>query len=185
YHAIDFDQLTLALKHGAPLPPKPVIITFDDGFANQLRGFELLQKYQTKATFYIVTGGEGSRYCIGANRRAGLPCGDAYLNWDEIRRLDSSGLVTIGAHTIDHVALASRSAAEQQRQIIGSKTEIEAQLGHPIRHFAYPAGSYNADVMTAVRAAGFATAVTTRPGTTQAADKLYELTRVRSAYTLP
>ncbi|MBW3538333.1 polysaccharide deacetylase family protein [Candidatus Parcubacteria bacterium] len=185
YSAIDLDQLTLALKYGSPLPPKPVIITFDDGFSNQMLAFDLLVKYQMKATFYIVTGGAASRYCIGANRQPGRPCGDAYLNWDEIRRLDASGLVTIGAHTVDHLALVSQTPAGRQHQIAGSKAEIEARLGHPIRHFAYPGGSFNAEVAAAVQAAGFATATTTRPGMAHPAGKLYELQRVRSAYTLP
>ena len=43
-----------------------------------------------KATFYIINGGPISNWCIGANRHDGLQCGDAYLNWDQIRQLDRS-----------------------------------------------------------------------------------------------
>jgi len=184
YQTITFAQLLGALNHTSVLPAKPVIITFDDGYENQMTAFSLLTKYNLKATFYIISGGPGSNYCIGANR-TNLTCGDASLNWDQIRMLDKSGLITIGAHTVDHPNLASISPASQQFQIVTSKAEIEAQIGHSITDFAYPYGSYNATSVALVRAAGFTTAVTTAPGTFESLSNLLTLPRLRNVYSLP
>ncbi|MFI5240731.1 MAG: polysaccharide deacetylase family protein [Candidatus Saccharimonadia bacterium] len=184
YQTITFAQLVAALNHTASLPPKPVIITYDDGYENQMTAFSLLEKYNMKATFYIITGGAGSNYCIGANR-SNSTCGDASLNWDQIRMLDQSGLITIGAHTVDHPNLAGLSAASQQFQIDTSKAEIEAQIGHTITDFAYPYGSYNATTISLVHAAGFTTAVTTAPGTFDSLSNLLTLPRLRNVYALP
>lgn len=185
YTSIDLDQLSAALHARATLPSKPVIITFDDGFANQMQAFELLKKYHMKATFYIIAGGEASQWCIGANRHSGLGCGDAYLSWNQIRELDRSGLVTIAAHTVDHLNLPAQSEAIQRFQIFDSKAQLEAEVGHPVQHFAYPYGSYNALSASLVRQAGFATAVSTIPGTVHTFNSIYTLHRVRDTNKLP
>ncbi len=154
YTTIDLDQLAAAVNSQAPLPPKPVVITFDDGFSNQMQAFALLQKYNMKATYYIVNGGERSQYCLGANRRSEANCGDAYLGWNEIRSLDASGLITIAAHTVDHARLATLDLELQRFEILASKNGIEAELGHPIRHFAYPYGSFSGTTIALVKEAG-------------------------------
>jgi peptidoglycan/xylan/chitin deacetylase (PgdA/CDA1 family) len=173
------------------LPAKPVIITFDDGFADQMQAFALLKAYQMKATFYIIDGGPGSQWCIGAGRRYNDPsqppsgCGDAYLTWDQVRQLDASGLITIGSHTIDHPDLPTETAAQQEAEIAGGKAELEAEIGHKVTDFAYPYGDYNQTTINIVKAAGFLTAVTTTPGTLQPPSSRYTLDRIRSTYDLP
>ncbi len=184
YTTIDLDQLAAALGHTAQLPAKPIILTFDDGFANQMQAFELLKKHSMKATFYIIDGGEASHYCIGANR-SNATCGDNYLNWDQIRQLDASGLITIASHTVDHSNLPSLSPEQQRFEIFTGKAQLEAQLGHPVRHFAYPYGSFNAATAALVREAGFVTAVSTIPGTSQSLSNIYGLYRVRQVFLLP
>ena len=190
YTSITPSQLVAAWG-GAGLPVKPVIITFDDGFADQMNAYALLVKYQTKATFYIIDGGPSSNWCIGASRRYNDPsqsasgCGDAYLNWDQIRQLDASGLITIGSHTIDHSDLPTLTADQQRHEIIDGKAELERELGHGVSDFAYPYGDYNATTIAIVKQAGFTTAVTTALGTLQSTDNRYNLTRIRSTNDLP
>jgi len=190
YTVIDMDQ-ALSGMHGGPLPAKPVVITFDDGFAAQTSAVATLVSHHMKATFYIIAGGEQSLWCIGAGRRYGDPlqppggCGDAYLNWDEIRALDRGGLVTIAGHTINHRNLATLSPAEQETEIATGKAIIEKELGHPIRHFAYPYGAYNADSIRLAAAAGYVTAVTVEPGLFQPQGSDFTLRRERDAMTLP
>jgi peptidoglycan/xylan/chitin deacetylase (PgdA/CDA1 family) len=89
------------------------------------------------------------------------------LDWREIRALDSLDLCTIAAHTVTHPMLALQGPAEAGAEIGESKARIEAMLGRPVHHFAYPVG----DTVAAARRefamaaeTGFATAVTTRPG---------------------
>ncbi len=184
YTAITLDQLNNAFRHRDPLPAKPVVITFDDGYENQLQAFALLEKYQMPATFYIVTSGGNSNWCVGAGR-TNASCGDAYLNWDQVRQLASSSLVTIGAHTVNHANLANLSPEQQRSEIFDSKTQLEQQLKRTVRHFAYPYGSFNATTIGLIGDAGFITAVSTIPGTIQGMGNIFTLHRVRSALSLP
>jgi peptidoglycan/xylan/chitin deacetylase (PgdA/CDA1 family) len=191
YHDIDLSQLRAAIVDGAKLPSKPIAITYDDGYADQMIAFSLLKKYDMKATFYIIDGGDASNWCIGSGRKYGLSsqplsgCGDQYLSWDQVRELDQSGLVTIGSHTVDHLNLPSVSAATQEFEIVQGKVQLEAQLGHSVRDFAYPYGGFNATSISIVEAAGFLSAVSTIPGTVQTRSTLFSLRRVRTVYDLP
>jgi peptidoglycan/xylan/chitin deacetylase (PgdA/CDA1 family) len=83
------------------------------------------------------------------------------LTWDMIRAMDASGRVTIGAHTIDHVALPGLSLAEARAQVVGSRKRLEEQLGKSVRHFAYPFGAVGPRERDLVRSAGFSSAMTT------------------------
>jgi len=190
YTVIGLDE-ALAGLNGAPLPPKPAVITFDDGFEPQMQAFEILKRHHMKATYYIIDGGADSKWCIGAGRRYGDPlqppsgCGDAYLTWDQVRTLDKSGIVTIGGHTINHRNLASLSAADQEYEIARGKEILEQKLGHSVIDFAYPYGAYNEESIRIAREAGYLTAVTTMPGDVQPAGAPFTLRRVRDAMVLP
>lgn len=90
------------------------------------------------------------------------------LTPDELRQLAASQLVTIGAHTVDHVRLGGRPPADQLRTIAASKTELEAAIGGAVAHFAYPfgrQGDFDDASVAAVEQAGFETACTSLPGT--------------------
>lgn len=191
YTTITPDELADALHGGEPLPAKPALITFDDGYENQMSAFHDLVQHQMRATFYIISGGQRSHWCIGVNRRQHDPsqppggCGDSYLSWSQIKQLDASGLITIGAHTVDHDNLPTDSPAMQKFEITRNKHELEAHLKHPVDSFAYPYGAYDATTLAIVQAAGFHTAVTTNPGLTQTLAGIYTLYRVRSVAQLP
>lgn len=166
------------------LPSKPAVITFDDGFADQMQAFELLKQYGMKATYYLIIGGEKSQWCIGILRH-NQACGDSYLNWQQVHRLKDSGIIEIGAHTVDHADLPGLSAEEQNFEISSSKTVLERELGLPITTLAYPYGKFNEELVAKTRQAGFRTAVTTIDGTTQSAANRHTLNRVRNALLLP
>ncbi len=105
------------------------------------------------------------------------------LPWETLRALAGAPGVTIGAHTLTHPMLAKHDEAFACAEITDSRTRLEAQLGLPIRHFAYPVGdptSAGPREFTLAKAAGFASAVTTRPGHLFAehADHLHALPRV-------
>ena len=92
---------------------------------------------------------------------------DLCLGWDELRALAGDPKVTFGAHTLTHPMLAKHDEAAARQEIAASKSVIEERLGRPVRHFAYPVGdpaSAGAREFRLAREAGFATAVTTRPG---------------------
>jgi peptidoglycan/xylan/chitin deacetylase (PgdA/CDA1 family) len=89
------------------------------------------------------------------------------LNWDCIRELSKEPLATIGAHTLTHPMLAKHDIALAQEEIERSKTIIEQEIGKEVHHFAYPVGDETSATgrdFTLVKAAGFATGLTTRKG---------------------
>ncbi len=94
-------------------------------------------------------------------------CRRQCMNWSELASLVEHPLVTIGAHTVDHVMLAKVSAANVRGQMVNSVSAIEKKLGVRPEHFAYPVGGH-ADAgpreFAIAAEVGFKTAVTTRPG---------------------
>jgi peptidoglycan/xylan/chitin deacetylase (PgdA/CDA1 family) len=89
------------------------------------------------------------------------------LTLSEFNTLASSGVVTIGDHTIDHVQLRGLEPAEQTRMMASSKQTLESLSGRSVSHFAYPFGGTDAfddHTVEAVRAVGFDTACTTISG---------------------
>ncbi|WP_424594368.1 polysaccharide deacetylase family protein [Bradyrhizobium sp.] len=94
-------------------------------------------------------------------------CVRLVMNWDEIRALAADPLITIGAHTTHHLALANLAPARMRREIAESVARVTAELGRPCRHFSYPYGcemSAGSREFDAAAELGLATAVTTRKG---------------------
>jgi peptidoglycan/xylan/chitin deacetylase (PgdA/CDA1 family) len=92
-------------------------------------------------------------------------CRELVMDWDELRELARDPLVTIGAHTLGHYALARMPLEAARREIEASVRRIEAELGQPCRHFSFPYGdeaSAGEREFELARALGLATAVTTR-----------------------
>jgi len=89
------------------------------------------------------------------------------LPWETLRALSGAPGVTIGAHTLTHPMLAKHDVDFARNEIVASKARLEAELGIPVRHFAYPVGdptSAGSREFTLAGEAGFTSAVTTRPG---------------------
>jgi peptidoglycan/xylan/chitin deacetylase (PgdA/CDA1 family) len=191
YTTVTLDAVSAAMHGVNQLPAKPVVITFDDGYASQWEAFKLLEQYSMKATFYINTSGPRSKWCLGVNRRYNDPmqpktgCGDQMLNWQQLHEIEDSGLGTIAAHTVDHADLPSLSSEEQQVEIVESKQVLEAGMGHKIRHFAYPYGDFTGTTVQLAQEAGFDTAASTNPGLIQKSQDAFRLLRVRDATQLP
>lgn len=184
YQTVSMREVSEFLYSGTPLPYKPVVITFDDGFEDQLKSFALLEKYKMKATYYIILGGERSNYCIGLSR-TNLNCGDSYLNWTQLKTLHDSGLIEIGAHTLNHPDLPSLAEKEQLQEILESKNRLEDTYNIAVTTFAYPYGKYDQATIELVKKTGFLTAVTTHSDTMQSSANRYTLPRVRNALLLP
>jgi peptidoglycan/xylan/chitin deacetylase (PgdA/CDA1 family) len=152
YHTIHQSQLFGALYHGAALPPKPIIISVDDGYVDDVRTIlPDLQRFHMVGTFFVITG------------RMTEP---GFLSAEQIRELDRAGM-DVGDHTAHHLDLPLLTSAELRSETEGSRRVLETVLGHPVYYFAYPFGAYNSTVLAAVRAAGFTMAYTTAGGITE------------------
>jgi peptidoglycan/xylan/chitin deacetylase (PgdA/CDA1 family) len=106
---------------------------------------------------------------------------DEMMTWDEVRALSSDPLVTIGAHTVGHYALARLDPGRARREMTESRDRIEAMTGSRPRHFAYPYGSPGAACEREFDLAeelGFATAVTTRRGVLAPSSRMTALPRI-------
>jgi peptidoglycan/xylan/chitin deacetylase (PgdA/CDA1 family) len=130
-------------------------------------------------TFRDVIAGMAAKAGVEPLARVDQLC----LDWREIRALDALELCTIAAHTLTHPMLALQREAEAQAEIAASKARIEKVLGRPVHHVAYPVGDSVAAgqrEFAMAREAGFATAVTTRPGVlfTDHASHLHALPRL-------
>jgi peptidoglycan/xylan/chitin deacetylase (PgdA/CDA1 family) len=94
-------------------------------------------------------------------------CVQMALSWDEIRELSTESIVTIGAHTMNHLSLATHSETDLNAEMEQSKLELENKIGKPVEHFAYPYGGFeDAHIReyNTARSIGFKTAVLNYPG---------------------
>jgi peptidoglycan/xylan/chitin deacetylase (PgdA/CDA1 family) len=152
YTTVTLDDVVNNLKSSQPLPKKPIVLTFDDGYSDfYTNAFPELKKRNMKATAYIITG--------LLNDREGR-----YLTTSQLKELDQSGLITIGDHTVEHSNLATDSFLKASAEIINSKKKLEGLLGHPVTHFCYPSGKWSDSVIGILQKSGFETATTTETG---------------------
>jgi len=163
YHPITLIDLRAYLNGSRPLPDRPVVLTFDDGYADlYTQAFPVLKRHRFKAVAYIVSGFVGSPENVSP---------------EQVREMDAYG-IEIGAHTVSHVDL-TKSGGALSYQVAGSKAALEALVGHPVLDFCYPSGRFNAEVIQAVQAAGFQSATTTQSGATHTLNDRFAWSRVR------
>jgi peptidoglycan/xylan/chitin deacetylase (PgdA/CDA1 family) len=142
-------------------PPNAVILTFDDGYADNAEvALPLLQEHGATATVYVITSAVGGSNTWDVGALAGRPV----LSWEQIRQLLRGGL-GIGAHTVTHPRLNEIGPAEAGREIALSREVLERELGAPILHFAYPYGRTSPAIQELVERLGFRSAVGIQPGT--------------------
>ncbi|BHH86289.1 polysaccharide deacetylase [Desulforhopalus sp. 52FAK] len=100
------------------------------------------------------------------------------MNWQEVKEMQESGLITFGAHTANHVMLDQVSLSEAEREIVQSFQSLKANLGFTPDVFAYPNGNYNLEIKSLVRKHGFKVATTTKRGRLCAYNDLFEIPRI-------
>jgi peptidoglycan/xylan/chitin deacetylase (PgdA/CDA1 family) len=160
-------QLVAHLKQRQPLPAKPIIISFDDGWQEQFStAFPILTKYGLSGTFFVYT----------------QPLDHTqYKTWAQVRELAAAGN-DIQSHSITHPHLRTLAPDAAYKEIAESKTTLEKRLGKPVVAFCYPFGEYNNTVIEMLKRAGYESAVTLAGGYRQRADELYTLHRIRVSY---
>ncbi len=166
YHTVSLRDLLYALNRGRDLPDKPIILTFDDGYAdNYTNAFPILRKYGFTATFFVLTSLVDEEH-------------PGYLTWLQIREMSRAGM-EIGSHSKDHPDLRHRSRDFLIWQILGSKQSIEDHTRRPVFAFSYPSGHYDVRVEKVLAEAGYLVSVTTEQGTVHTSGQLLRLERIR------
>ena len=166
YESITLNELALHLTVGQELPPKPIILTFDDGYRDAyVHAFPLLQRYGYQGTFFLIS--------------APIDEGDPdYLSWAQVQVMHRGGM-KFEPHSYNHPDLRNRGFKFVVFQILAPKEAIEARTGETCRFFAYPSGRYDQFVIDVLRSAHFWGAVLVEQGATHTTDDLFTLRRVR------
>src|SRR5690349_14273500 len=162
YHAITLAAAFAAWRHGAPLPRRPVVLSFDDGY---------LGDYTHARPVLRRLGWPGVLNLLLANLRPGD------LTVRQVRGLVRAGW-EVDSHTLTHPDLTTVGGPQLQRELAASRARIRRLFGQPADFFCYPSGRYDARVVAAVRAAGYWGALTEDEGYGSASQP-YRLKRVR------
>ncbi len=165
YTAVTLRQLVAYWRGKGRLPAKPVVLTFDDGYRGDCTvAAAILQRIGWPGVLDLCMNAVGPHRDLPASLVRGL----ARRGWE------------IDDHTLTHPDLTTLDAAGLRREIFVSRGVIRRLTGQPVSFFCYPAGRYDATVVRAVKAAGFAGATTENVGPATIAD-LYALPRIRVA----
>ena len=158
-------ELADVLYGKSKLPPKPILLTFDDGYRDfYTDAYPILKKYHTKATQYVIAG-----FLNRSN----------HLTTTQLQEIASDGLVEIGAHTVHHIWLKGKSLKDVSSEVFQSKLILQKIINKPVLSFAYPFGAFDEQAVQVVKDAGFTTATSTIPGIDQKQEYRYFLYRLR------
>lgn len=161
FHPLTLAQLNDYVRQGKPVPVKPVVLTFDDGYADTYSiVYPVMKEYGFVATVFINPGDVGTR-----------------LTWEQIKEMQEGG-ITIASHGYDHVRMSELTDAEQTANIVKAQNALKQQLGIDNTWFCYPYGRENAFSEKTAKANGILLAVTMNPGWVHQGDNPYALHRI-------
>jgi peptidoglycan/xylan/chitin deacetylase (PgdA/CDA1 family) len=174
FTTIDLYDLSLAITNKKELPPKPVIITIDDGYLDAYtEAFPILEEFGMKATVFIITQFVDDKH-------------SAYMDWGMIQAMAAAGH-RMEPHSKTHLNMDSRDRDFLIYQALGSQQTLAHYIGYTPRYFAYPGGRYDETTIEVMADLDFWGVVTTRGGRWQGFNDRFEWTRMRVRYstTLP
>jgi peptidoglycan/xylan/chitin deacetylase (PgdA/CDA1 family) len=175
YTSVTVTQFVQAMARGGEgLPPRPMILTFDDGYADfYTEALPALRRHGFTATLYIATA------FIGGTSRWLQHMGEGLrpmLTWDQLAEISASG-IECGGHSHTHPPLDMLPLSVAYDEIVRSKDLLEDHLGQQVASFAYPFGYYNPRVRQIVQAAGYASACAVKRMVSSLCDDPYALAR--------
>ena len=180
YTGISIDQMQDYISSGAALPEKPVLITFDDGYmSNYEYAFPILQKYNMKATIFVIGSSVGhTQYYKDTEYTLTPHFGEA-----EMKEMTDSGLISIQSHTYDLHQTAQYESGEARESILklpdeseesyiaamGEDYQLEKELiesitGESVDALAYPKGEFDELSYTVINQLGISVTFTTETG---------------------
>lgn len=180
YTGISFDELQAYVLRGEPLPEKPVVITFDDGYrSNYTLAYPILQKYGMKATIFAIGVSFGKDHYKDTDYTI-----TPHFGADEAAEMTAAGLISIQSHTYDmhqwppyETDSAVREnilqlPGESEESYVQALTEdftrsralLEGATGQPVDVLAYPAGQYSTLTQVTLQSLGVHVTLSTNPG---------------------
>ena len=163
YTTITALEYMKARKGKKELPEKPVILTFDDGYADNYETMlPILEEHGMKAVVYMVTNDIGQK---------------GYLSWEQLRDMQTRG-VEIGSHTANHLPLTTLPADERADELRLSKLIMEWNGIRTVFSFSYPNGAYDEELTELLQKEEYLTAVTGDAGLNTFQTNPYLLQRV-------
>ena len=164
YHAVTLAQVFAYWQRGVALPPKPIVFSFDDGYLSDYTvALPTLRSHNWPGVLNLLV--------------KNVAPGD--LEPWQVRRLLAAGW-ELDSHTISHADLTTLDAQRLREEVAGSRARLRSMFGQPVSFFCYPAGRYDAQVVAAVKAAGYLGATTTSEGLARPSQP-FTLDRIRVA----
>jgi peptidoglycan/xylan/chitin deacetylase (PgdA/CDA1 family) len=162
YHAVTLKQVFAYWRRAAPLPAKPIVLSFDDGYLSDYAvALPTLRRHRWPGVLNLVV--------------RNVARGDIQP-W-QVRRLIAAGW-EIDAHTVSHVDLTKLGPARMRYEVEGSRRQLRRIFHEPVQFFCYPVGHYDPRIVAAVKAAGFEGATTETEGLARA-NQPFSLARIR------
>jgi peptidoglycan/xylan/chitin deacetylase (PgdA/CDA1 family) len=162
FTGLTFGEWGQRRRTGQPLPARPIVLTFDDGYADLIEeALPKLIEHGFPATVFVTTG-----WLRDAGRSTAASAPGRMLSWAQLAELSAAG-VEVAAHTHSHPELDRISTARLHAELGDSKKLLEDRLGRPVRSLAYPYGYSSKHVRTVARERGYlqAAAVANAPAT--------------------
>jgi peptidoglycan/xylan/chitin deacetylase (PgdA/CDA1 family) len=150
FTGLTFGELGQRRRTGQPLPARPIVLTFDDGYADLIEeALPMLIEHGFPATVFVTTG-----WLRDAGRHAAGTAPGRMLSWAQLAELSAAG-VEVAAHSHSHPQLDQISAARLRADLGDCKRLLEDRLGRPVRSLAYPYGYSSKRVRTVAREIGY------------------------------
>src|ERR1051326_621116 len=168
YNVVSLSAYLDARRHNRNLPDYSAVVTFDDGFEDfySVAAPHLFAR-KLPATVFVITDRAFGRF---------VPKGETFLNWDQIRELAVAG-IDIGSHSCSHLPLSELSHDEVTRELDGSRSLLETNVGASQIPLSYPFGQTSVSVAHAAKSLGFTCAIAQDAGPNSETNSLYQLSR--------
>jgi len=172
YRTVSLIDLAKSLAGDLALPSRPVVITFDDGYAGAYKfGFPILRRYDFAATLFLIAED------FVANSRRQNQRAFPIMTRTQVAEMIGAGF-HIGSHSVSHPRLTELSDSDVRTEITNSRKILESAFRCEVKAFCYPYGIYDSGLETRVQEAGYACACSTRFGRRHSAEDRFGLRRI-------